>query len=498
MLGAEQVHWLDRLDQEHENLRAALRWCLECEEREMALHLASALWPFWWLRGHQLEGRTMLTQTLSTQEQVPAAIRAKALAGAGQLAFVLGDQDQAEACCEESLALLRQLEDQRGMIMPLLAQGFLASELNSNFGAARQLGEEALAISRQVAFLWGIASSLRLLAIVAGRQGRYAAARALGKECLVVSRKLGSSRAIADALFILGQVIAAESDLESDLVRGCSLIAESLALYKEVGDERSIAQALAMLGQVAISQDEYTQGQVLLQESLENAAKVGDQLALVWGHIGQAMAALRQGDYPLARELLYEDCVRMLRQSDNTPKRPDLVSCLMGLGTVLSAQGEPAGAARLWGAVEMLWADMAQYLMLSLVRMSYEQYATSARGQLGPEAFAAAWGEGRTMTAEQALASLEPATFPGPPSAPSSPSALSTLAPQASTSPDVLTAREMDVLRLLAQGLTSTQMAERLVIGVVTVNFHVLSIYSKLGVSSRSAATRYALEHHLL
>jgi len=56
----------------------------------------------------------------------------------------------------------------------------------------------------------------------------------------------------------------------------------------------------------------------------------------------------------------------------------------------------------------------------------------------------------------------------------------------------------MDVLRLLAQGLTSTQMAERLVIGVVTVNFHVRSIYSKLGVTSRAAATRYAIEHHLV
>ncbi len=61
-----------------------------------------------------------------------------------------------------------------------------------------------------------------------------------------------------------------------------------------------------------------------------------------------------------------------------------------------------------------------------------------------------------------------------------------------------LTPREMDVLCLLAQGLTSTQIAERLVIGVVTVNFHVRSVYSKLGVSSRSAATRYAIEHHLV
>jgi len=215
--------------------------------------------------------------------------------------------------------------------------------------------------------------------------------------------------------------------------------------------------------------------------------------------LSQAMAAFGQGDYPLAREL-FEEGLRISSQRDYDPKLYT-VSCLKGLGTVLSAQGEPAGAARLWGAAEMLRANMAQSPVLPLFRIineQYEQYVTSARARLGPEAFAAAWGEGRTMTPEQALASLEPATFPGPPSAPSAPSALSTPAPQASTSPDVLTAREMDVLRLLAQGLTSAQMAEQLVIGVVTVNFHVRSIYSKLGVTSRSAATRYAIEHQLV
>ena len=98
------------------------------------------------------------------------------------------------------------------------------------------------------------------------------------------------------------------------------------------------------------------------------------------------------------------------------------------------------------------------------------------------------------MTPEQALAAKGPVTLPQPLlSAPSS------ILPvkSAPTYPDGLTAREVEVLRLLAQGLTSAQIAEQLVIGVVTVNFHVRSIYSKLGVSSRAAATRYALEHHL-
>src|SRR5207248_5307030 len=116
----------------------------------------------------------------------------------------------------------------------------------------------------------------------------------------------------------------------------------------------------------------------------------------------------------------------------------------------------------------------------------------SVRTQLGEQAFDAAWAEGRTMTPEHILVNQEPLPKP----------ALTTpsLASVASLPPlhAGLTPREMEVLRLLAQGLTSAQIAEQLMIGVVTVNFHVRSIYSKLGVTSRAAATRYALEHHLL
>ena len=112
----------------------------------------------------------------------------------------------------------------------------------------------------------------------------------------------------------------------------------------------------------------------------------------------------------------------------------------------------------------------------------------AARAQLGEQAFATAWAEGRTMTLEQALAAEGQSIRPTPTS-PARPTA---------TYPDGLTAREVEVLRLLAQGLTSAQIAEQLVTSVVTVNFHVRSIYSKLGVTSRAAAARYAVEHHLV
>ena len=126
--------------------------------------------------------------------------------------------------------------------------------------------------------------------------------------------------------------------------------------------------------------------------------------------------------------------------------------------------------------------------MRSFERAINEGGIATIRTRLGEEAFAAAWAEGRTMTPEQAFAAWQQAFLPEPAAKQVS----------SSTSPNDLTAREMDVLRLLVQGLTSAQIAERLVIGLVTVNSHVRSIYSKLGVTSRAAATRYALEHNLL
>jgi AraC family transcriptional regulator len=119
-----------------------------------------------------------------------------------------------------------------------------------------------------------------------------------------------------------------------------------------------------------------------------------------------------------------------------------------------------------------------------------EQTMATVEAHPAAHVFTSAWPQARTLTLEQARAELYLASQPEP--------APAALQPSSPTTPNDLTVREMDVLRLLAGGLTSAQMAERLIIGLVTVNSHVRSIYSKLGVSSRSAATRYAIEHHLL
>ena len=154
---------------------------------------------------------------------------------------------------------------------------------------------------------------------------------------------------------------------------------------------------------------------------------------------------------------------------------------------VVAAQGEPAWAARLYGSAQA-FRDANSIPIQPVYRAEYERSVAATRAQLGEQAFADVWAEGRAMTPEQALAAEDQLLLltPTPPTRP------------AATYPDGLSAREVEVLRLLAQGLTDAQIAEQLVLSLHTIHAHLRTIYSKLGVTSRSAATRYAFEHQLV
>jgi DNA-binding CsgD family transcriptional regulator len=171
-----------------------------------------------------------------------------------------------------------------------------------------------------------------------------------------------------------------------------------------------------------------------------------------------------------------------------------IASCLEGLADVVAAEGELIWAARLWGAAEA-HREVIGAPLPPVERPAYEGAISAASSHLGEKIFAVAWAEGRTMAPEQALAAQTSVTLPQPLS--TVPSSTSPVKPSPAY-PDGLTAREVEVLRLLAQGLTDAHIADQLVISPRTVNNHLTSIYSKIQVSSRSAATRYAIDHQLV
>jgi DNA-binding NarL/FixJ family response regulator len=170
-----------------------------------------------------------------------------------------------------------------------------------------------------------------------------------------------------------------------------------------------------------------------------------------------------------------------------------IAACLDGLAEVAVAQGQPEWAAHLLGAAallrEALGVSPPPYNLAT-----YERAVATTRAQLGEERFAAAWAEGREMTLEQVLAEQGRAT---PPTVLTIQQPTGTAAPPPAY-PGELTPREVEVLRLLASGLSNAQVAEKLIISPRTAHAHVRSIYSKLLITSRSSATRYAIDHKLL
>jgi predicted ATPase/class 3 adenylate cyclase len=224
--GPEQTTWLQRLEAEHDNLRAALRWAEESGEAELGLRLAGALCQFWLMHGHLREGQERLARLLGLAEAaLRTAVRAKVLTGAGHLAHNLGDYATARTRFEESLALWRDLGNQQGIATSLNDLGWVASS-QGDFAAAHSLSQESLVLWREIGNQQGIATSLHNLGFVAHGQGEYAAARALHQESLALRQELGDKRGIAFSLTHLGRAMHKQGDLRG----ATALLEEALAI----------------------------------------------------------------------------------------------------------------------------------------------------------------------------------------------------------------------------------------------------------------------------
>lgn len=181
----EQVSWLDRLETEHGNLRAALGWFLDRGESEAALRLGVALWRFWYVRCYLSEGRKWLEEALA-MDGGATDLRARALDGAGHLAWCQGDFERAAALREESLALSRKLGDKAGIAASLNGLAWVA-RMRGDYAVSRSMLEEALAIHRELDARRGLAESLFLLGATDTFEGKnQEAARSLLEEALAL------------------------------------------------------------------------------------------------------------------------------------------------------------------------------------------------------------------------------------------------------------------------------------------------------------------------
>ncbi len=241
-----QAIWLERLEREHDNLRAALDWCQGNETGvTLGVRLVGALWRFWSIRGYLGEGRERLTLALGRAgDDAPQALRAKALNGAGNLAENQGDYAAARAFYQESLSLRRHLNDPSGIAIALNNLGFVA-RAQGEYARAHRLFEQSLMIWRTLGNTWGIAYLLNNTGLVAYGQGDAASARRLFCESLTLRRELGDKWGIASSLYNLGLAANAKGETAS----AYPFFEESMALWREVGDRAGIAYCLEGLAQ---------------------------------------------------------------------------------------------------------------------------------------------------------------------------------------------------------------------------------------------------------
>ncbi len=269
LTGPRQADWLERLEGEHDNLRAALSWAREQNAAETALRLASALWRFWYTRGYLSEGRSWIDQALamvenglpvrrtealseatatsdSTDHTASLIIHANALHGAGGLAWAQGNYLKSQAFYEQSLMLRRKADDKRGIAASLNSLGTVAQSQQDRVTAQR-FYEEALVLFRELGDQPYLARLLNNLGVMAQEAGNYGPAYTYHSESLTLRRALGDQLGIAMSLANLGEV--AQSQGKS--AQAIAHYVESLTLRAELGDKEGIAYCLEGLADIA-------------------------------------------------------------------------------------------------------------------------------------------------------------------------------------------------------------------------------------------------------
>ena len=499
--GTRQLAWVKRLEQEHENIRAVLSWLFARHETETFLRIASALQVYWISSARLSDGRRFLEQALeagSRDERLGGSrVWARALYAAGCLTREQYDPEQAYVYLETSFELFRRLQDQQGIADSLHVLGTVMYFLGKVTEGLANI-EEALSRYREMGEKRNCAEVLLALGIAALFRGEYGQARELSEGGLALLEVEEVTRIRATGLHYLGFI----SYAQGDYVRARRLSEESLALFKMLGAPLYTAEAMTILAYEQMALGEETCARAQLEEALARAREREntEDLARVLGGLGHL--ALRQGNLAEARAWFEEGVTKMQGRWLIPRTKWVVASCLEGLAEIALAEGQATWTVQLYRTAEAVRTANGSYSPVGITQPFYDRTLAAARTQLGEKDFAALWAEGRQLTMQQALA---PASQDGSPPdflahsvapALTTPGAMSpSKQPPLAAPPTRLTVREVEVLRLVARGLSTGQVAWQLVLSVNTVKAHLRSIYRKLEIHSRSAATRYAVEH---
>ena len=346
--GAQQMEWLEQVEMEQENLRAALGWLLE-QEMDLAVRLSTALWWFWYVRGYWSEGRRWLETALaSPQMGRHTAARAKALRGAGTLALYQRDFTVASLLLEESATLYRELGDKRCLAESLGELGW-SKFWQNDLAAARTLLEEGIGLAREVCDKGILAYVLRYLGGLFSMQGDRERAFLLAEESVALCRELGDKHGHVLALTALSRIVMDQGNL----TQAAALAQESLNLARDLHNKPDIIDALSCLANSAEYQGEYAQAEVLTLENLALARELGDKLGIARALSSIGEYALYRGNFSRATTFL-EECLSLTKELGF---KANIALVLYLLGELRRLQGNIVQAAALHTRKAWRWPE---------------------------------------------------------------------------------------------------------------------------------------------
>jgi predicted ATPase/DNA-binding CsgD family transcriptional regulator len=447
LVAADQAAWLDRLDAELGNLRAALAFSQTQPDPMPGLRLAACLPVFWTVRGQGAEGIDALRALLDAPAARQATlVRARALTAAANLLESAGGYAIAADYCEEALAI------------------------------ARAAGDEYL-----------VAELLCAQALVLVRQGQPGAALPLIERGLGLARRLGEPY-LTSRLFTAR---ASAANVQGDRAGAARDAAEALRLCRQAGDRLHAGGLLGNLGYYELSADDLNAARRHLAESLDIFRALNNLYGAVFETFNLGLAEYLDGSLDAAGALFAESLGLARRMGI----KANMAYALIGLAMAGRDGPGPGWSARLHGAADQALADLGHALEPLEARLA-GQDRQRLRAAMGDGAFDAEYAAGRALdlahAADQARQGIS-----GGRQAPPAPESEAD-AGGSGAAATVLTPRELDVLKLVAQGLSNSDIAGRLVLSEHTVKRHLANILHKLGLSSRAAAASWGVRTGLI
>jgi non-specific serine/threonine protein kinase len=388
-----QVESIEQLENEHDNLRGALRKSIENCDADSAFRLVGALGWFWFMRGYWKESWSWLTQCLEINANSDPLLRAKAIIRAGGLQIIRGNLTGTTELVEEALEVCREHKDSEGIAWCLNLLGQVGTWGHIDAEEAASLLSESIRVFSKSENEWGLAWSNRYLGQICELQGNYEQSIELQTDGLNRFEEIGDIWNSAHSLYLMGGTMLQHGDFEE----AESAYEASLAKCEIVEDKVMAAHAMRGLASLAIKRDSLEQAKFLSQNAFEALKMIGDEHCSAVSLKDLGEIARRQGEYEKSLNYLRESLVKFKKLGNDRP----IAVNLERFAALASSMGQDSKSIYLLAAVESNLGE--QIFSFQNLREEHERLVKKNKNSLGQKAFNQFWSTGTEMSLEEAV-----------------------------------------------------------------------------------------------